>query len=477
MSALRRRLAKDTGQALVILALGFVVMVAFVGLAADTLLVIVGQARLVRAVDAGALAAASIYWEYPRNITLKDMEDMAVEFVSLNGADPDSVTFATCEEGDPMGLCNGGGPFSVRRRVLVRAEMPVGLAFLRILGFQSVTLTAESRSEAALLDIVLAIDTSESMANDASCNDGDDDDGDGVDDDCGVSQVGDTPDDYLRDPKVCNRPATPPCRPFQQVKERALAFLELFTPPYDRIALVTFDQSPHREIPFPSLSPKDYQAVRSRIEGLKVYSPPPCSDFPPDPSGCTSTNIGGALWEAADELANSAWTRDDAVWVVILLTDGAANTSCRIAPDGSLVCPQPADHRWPNVFCPPSTWLQPFCRDADRSNVGDPDYDSYDWALDMADFVGNNGIVVFAIGMGDLVVNFTAGGEPLAGVKLLRYIAAASDDGDPLTDPCKQPVDVDPREDCGNYFFAPSADDLGRVFSEIADRILTRLVR
>ncbi len=140
---------------------------------------------------------------------------------------------------------------------------------------------------------------------------------------------------------------------------------------------------------------------------------------------------------------------------------------------------------WANVHCPPAYWSQPYCRDGDSSAAtrhpgpGQPGYDinvydSDDWARDMADFVAGNEVVIFTIGLGDLVTNFTAGGDPAAGEMLLRYIAAVGDDGIASTDPCAgEPV----ATNCGNYFFSPTAGELGQIFLEIADRILTRLVQ
>ena len=447
--AVRRRLAEQTGQALVILALGFVVMVAFVGLAADTLLVIVGQARLVRAADAAALAAASIYRE---GASVAEMKAMAVEFVSLNGADPASTMIATCEGDDPSGwyggtLCPGS---DLRRKVLVRAQMPVDMAFLRILGFQSVTLTAESTGEAASLDVVLALDRSQSMANDTG-----DLDGDGLPD----------------TPQQCNPSDT--CQPFRDVKDAAIGFVNLLNPTFDRVTVVFFDQEAQ-----PGLTrlTSNFIAVRNVITNAKVYEPPACTGFPPDPSACTSTNIGGGLVVANNDLVTGPQVRDDALWVVILLTDGAANTTNKIGG---------GPHMWANVHCPPLYWAQPFCRDNDSSAAtrhpgpGQPgfdinEYDADDWARDMADFVAGNQIVVYTIGLGDLVTNFGVGGDPEAGEKLLRYIAAVGDDGLASSDPCSGALS---RSDCGNYFFSPTPAQLGDIFFTIADRILTRLVR
>ncbi len=114
----------------------------------------------------------------------------------------------------------------------------------------------------------------------------------------------------------------------------------------------------------------------------------------------------------------------------------------------------------------------------------------------MADFVGcpdansqpdnctfratpGQGAVIFTIGLGDLTVDSAACDygpgmcDPDLGAKLMRYLAAVGDDGDPATDPCT--AFADPRDDCGNYYFSPTGAGLIDVFEAIASRIFTRL--
>ncbi len=452
---------------MVVLAFGFVAIVGFVGLASDTLLVIVGQARLVRAVDAASLAAATIYRE---GATLPEMKAMAVQFVSLNGADPASTKLATCEGDDPAGwysknLCPGA---QARRKVLVRAEMPVGLAFLRLLGFSTVTLTAEATGEAASLDVMISLDRSESMARDTDLGPPgpDDCDGDGPD----ADDERDFDCDGIKDtdPQECNPGDT--CQPFRQVKDAAIGFVNLLNPNFDRVAVVFFDQEAQQ-----GLTPMtaDMTAARNVIDNMNVYSPPACISYPPDPSPCPSTNVGGGLLLSNNELTAGPQVRSDALWIVILLTDGAANTTNKIGG---------GPHQWPNVHCPPSTWAPPFCRDWDAAtrHPGPTEpgydvnvYDADDWSRDSADFVASNEIVIFTIGLGDLLINNPSGGTPDGGEQLLRYIAAVGDDGIASTDPCLgEPIGTN----CGNYYFSPTAGDLGAIFSDIAERVLTRLV-
>jgi len=203
-----------------------------------------------------------------------------------------------------------------------------------------------------------------------------------------------------------------------------------------------------------------------------------------DWSALTTTNIGGALNMAGNMFAVE--TREDALWVVVLLTDGMANAT--FADDDDDL----ADYTtYPIGFCPYDTTF-PLCQDEDvdsRHHNGDVDYDADDFARDMADFVGclpintaedcngtaGQGAVIFTIGLCDGVMDATNEVNSLPyGATLLRYIAAVGDDGDPATDLCAGISDY--GEWCGNYYFSPEGPGLSRIFEDIASRIFTRLV-
>jgi len=162
--------------------------------------------------------------------------------------------------------------------------------------------------------------------------------------------------------------------------------------------------------------------------------------------------------------------------VVILLTDGAANG--------------------PHTTCPHGTWDgSPFCRDRQLSRhcyeaddkyclaaggaLDKEDYDADDYARDMSDFIAKDqGALIFSIGLGNLVrtsvprARLDANGEPTAdkcdsgepiancmgaGEQLLRY--AAEEVGG------------------GNYYFAPSGNQLEQIFLDIAGKLATRLTQ
>jgi hypothetical protein len=411
-------------------------------------------------------------------------------------------------------------------RITVWADVP--LAFMRVLGIDQVTLSSMSIAEAASIDVVLVLDISESMAWDAP--------------------VGDP----LRDPAYCNA-ADPSgsdgypgeCQPFEEVKNAASEFIERILDKdqdeeEDRLAIVTFGTGYHSEQDMGThirtgtasgwtSSRVDALAI---VRNLTIVEPDPCFwadgsvrvEFgtcawydPPDPidsanfvqtycnscadtgdlSGLTTTNIGGGLLLGGGMFGSE--TREDALWVVILLTDGMANATM---PDGypdaiTDYIDQPGTY--PMGHCP-NDWTEPLCQDEDVStrhhkDVAD-EYDADDYARDMADFVGcpsedglgscagveGQAAVIFTIGLGNGVLDTTneVNGLPY-GTALLRYIAAVGDDTDPTTDPCDHPEFWDDpngwEEWCGNYYFSPAGNQLTEVFQDIASRVFTRLTR
>lgn len=612
----------ERGQALVIIAMATMGLLAFIGLMVDAGILFIGVGHLRRAVDAAALAASSQFREAR---TYDQIKASAREVIHLNGVEPTDLHLWWCAPGlgtgDPLaephdpGLCAAPGA-PQRKLVRVEAKTVVRFAFLTIIGFHSTEIVAGAVSEAASVDVALAIDTSDSMAFDAACDDGDDDNGDGLSDNCthfvggdeepipppnpdaegptadalqdsldcyngldddgdgfaddgcpeapltapecrnGLDDDGDGQiddgcrDDYYRNPAMCNildaggADGLPgECHPFEEVKLAAVSFIDRLYFPFDRVAVVTYDINASLIMPITNTLTVDQRkdAVRNLVVSRRrvpVGYPGAitgCNWTGPgtDVSGCTNTSIGGGLKAAGNEFGRVP-IRRESVWVVILLTDGAANAS-ELGDAGIL-----------NKFCPPSTWGQPYCRDASVNtrhtvldptiwqspplgfppdpghtepynpensyNAGDPlaVYDADDFARDMADFAacapkiadaaewckdsldytsdeGGQGAIIYAIGLGQLVIN-NLYGDPNAGDDLLRYVANVGLDGDPDPsvgpDPCSlvaEPGPPDPSQNdsynCGNYYFSETGTGLTSVFESIASRIFTRLTK
>jgi hypothetical protein len=405
-------------------------------------------------------------------------------------------------------MCPAAGAVQ-RKLIRVTATTGVRFSFLAIIGWHETTIRAHAVSEAASVDIVLALDTSSSMTQDAT-------------------------DPTMINPTACN--AADPlgadgfpgeCHPFEEVKSSAVNFVSRLYFPYDRVGVVTFDIVPTTLISITSGTSqtdtieliRDLEVSASRQPG----SPPECTfNVDGDPGGCTNTSIGGGLQAAGNQFGEHP-VRVESVWVVILLTDGAANASVYDSSVNDF-----------NLFCPSTTWAQPFCRDTDMIDtdsdgvedtvevtrhyrsagpklnpdwVGNNDaslYDADDYAHDMADFVacagkigeaqgyctdslnyganeGGQGAIIYAIGLGRLVVNFSYG-LPDSGDRTLRYIAAVGDDGNAVTDQCAAlpAPTLTPGNDsynCGNYFFSEFGTGLTSVFESIASRLFTRLTQ
>lgn len=508
---MRFTLPKNRGQALILIALAFVGLAAFIGLTVDAGILFTQVGHLRRGVDAAALASAN---QFRQGTTIAELEDVALEYLVLNGLPDATAEVYVCDFSNPtagnpnpnhdINLCpadtNLDGVHDdspPRKFVRVVGYLPIQFSFLRVVGWDSVTLDAEAISEAASLDIVLVIDRSESMAWDALCDDaakdgGQDDDAwaeinlgsgtaDGTPDDCSGNPpvLGSFEDDYLKEAANCN--PVNECHPFEEVRAAANFLATRLNFPYDRMAIVTFDQVSN--LPLNLANGTSQAAIQAVVNGLDIFDFTSCP-YPPDPTNCGSTNISDGLIEAGNELGIRG--RQEAVWIVILLTDGVANA----ATDG------------PTWVCPGApgtpTWVEPFCRDPDFE-VGTGDYgtDAEDKAVESALFVGcpdalspqppgcpapGQGAVIFTIGLGDIVTQDTScdtavygvgGCEPDAGEKFLRFVAGLGQDGDPSTNPdCAAAAT---GTSCGNYYFAPTGADLLPVFQAIADRIFTRI--
>lgn len=513
------------GQAILIIALAMVGLVAFVGLMVDIGVLFMEQGKLKRGIDSGSIAAVQ---QFRKNFVVEDLIAAANNFLTLNDNAASNINIYRCKDinpdNDPPAVEDpatvGDGTIHDetlctdprRKLVRVEAERWVPFSFLRIVGLQGRMIRASSVSEAASIDIVLAIDTSASMSYETYTGPGATDglnalvdpDGDG----------GANP--FLVDdenPAVCNYDAALPCQPLAEVKDVALQFVggDFLFFPYDRVSVVamTSQTAGGDRLPYTVQELTGIQAdVEDAIESLRVFEPVDCDpapqfgpcinyvDFdldgnsatPPvngfaglecpvfrgygdpdsagDPSSCNSSNIGGIVAESNNRFLVSSLRRDEALWIIILLAGGPANAT---NPDD--------DGNFPHGYCPPSTWdnsVSPFCRDASaasRHGDGDADYDADDYARDAADNSADpddgSGITIFTIGLGRLVQNASIG-DADAGEQLLSYIATeAGDDPDP----------TQPQANHGTYSYAPNTAALQTIFEAIAENIFTRITQ
>lgn len=199
----------EVGQTVVILAFGFIVLLAFVGIVTDVSLMFVRYTTLRRAVDAAAVSAAGQMrravatddeivrakaanpgnWEqvafgyaYARNIATVNLA--ARQFIEFYGLDPKTVLVDTCatarDNTDPLfDELECSTDQQPRKLVKVTAQVESPTVFLRLIGWGNVTLEASAISETAVLDVVMIFDVSESMLNQTSYEDWEEVDYDG----------------------------------------------------------------------------------------------------------------------------------------------------------------------------------------------------------------------------------------------------------------------------------------------------------
>jgi hypothetical protein len=525
---------RERGQALVITAVAFMAMLAFAGLVTDAGTLYLNFTRLKRGLDAAAVAAANQIRDssLPAAQRKALIRESAREMLMLNNID-DIYSLETyiCEDtGIPpafASLCPGPGEIK-RKLAWIQATQNSPVYFLHLFGIDTIPITTHSVGEAASLDVVIVIDTSESMANETDIAPAD-----------GVSDY--TP-DY--DPTNCN--ASNECQPLRDAKDAAKAMVDKFFDGYDRVAVVTYDV--RATIHDPDLSTSDvleanHEDVKDTIDLIQLFDGPAPADIlahgnpllgqvnPMDIDGdgvyfevkdiIGSTCTGCGMRVAGDIL--KAQGRVDSVWIIVFLSDGTTNVSD--LPDASDVN-NPVPAGYPDGFCGGAIgsrlWTNEhgssysWCTDSDPATrhcgpfhsaagecpagsiwVGNstPPYDTEDYARDMTDRVAlvypiypsdspepksGDEIAIYAIGLGQAAKPPDYDGE-----QLLRYMANIGDDNfrNPVPDDLSDayPADpcdgVAPQTSCGQYYYAPSGVYLTQIFEKVAGSIFTRITQ
>jgi hypothetical protein len=507
----------ERGQAIVLIAMSIIGLIAMVGLMIDGGTLFIEYARLKRGIDAASVAAAL---QFKQGSTEAELAVSAREMLLLNQsdiivdpADPKTLKIEVCPrdaDGNPSDAAMAAADPALctsvpRKMVRVTASRTVHFGFMSVLGFRETTITATSIGEAASVDLVLVIDTSASMSYETT----------------GGANVPDPGDD----PAICNQPVgtLTTCQPLRDVIGVADAFVNNLYFPYDRVAIVaSTSQAPdgNRDpILVQHLSPNK-TTVREALANLKVFEPPgpcnftdpnpppgPCRKFTggglyegndcafcrtfpitvgpnsfPDMKSYPSSNIGGSMIWAGNEFGSDpAMIREDSLWLVIVIAGGPANAS------NAQGDPYDVGNPYRFGYCPdPTNITSPNCRDRElSSNPSDQTrhavtdlahYDSDDYAYDWADWVAGAasdsnptdvdgiGAVVFTIGLGKLVRE-TSIGDPMDGEQLLKYMAEKAGDN----------ISPGVVLNHGFYSYAPDASGLAVIFQKIADNIFTRI--
>jgi len=501
---IRMRDTSEQGQSAAILAIAFVALAAFVGLVTDAGSLYVTYTKLKRAVDASAVSAANAIkspgLSYSQRKALSTQA--AKEMLDFNNVkDISSIEVYTCEDADVPPALNDTCPEtgeSPRKLVWVQATQDSPVYFLYLFGVENVPLTIHAIGEAATVDLVIVIDSSESM---------------------GLNTPG-----YGNpfDPGPCNNQAmanpndpTGKCRPLWDAKQAAKALVNSMFEGYDQIGVINYDFDDNLQTNLTD----NFSVARNAIDSIQLHDDAaipevmgipmepgtfnplnvtvtdPSADPDPNSNKSALSTCTGCGIRRAGALLND-WGRPDSVWVIVLLSDGATNVSD---------VPGEVDPVYKNGFCGGGIgnrmWDLPWCRDDDPASrhcgpyhssssncppgsiwVGNhsPNYDVEDYARDMIDQVAlvessnsnepiiANEIVMYTIGLG--LASTPA--NNYAGEELLRYMANIGEDGSRGDDSCDG---VAHQMHCGNYYYAPNASYLIQIFEEIANRIFTRI--
>ncbi len=150
----RRFLRDERGGMAVFLAAGIVVLSAAVGLGVDTIRGYLVQSRLAAALDAAGLAGARVMYSDTRDDDIRMFFDANFP-PGFMGATIDGPNFTVDAASEVLSI---------------DASATIETSFMRILGFQTLTVSANSEitRQTELLELVLAIDMSGSMGNSVS---------------------------------------------------------------------------------------------------------------------------------------------------------------------------------------------------------------------------------------------------------------------------------------------------------------------
>src|SRR5512144_260073 len=128
-----RRANPETGQAIVLIALGFVVLLLFTGIVVDVARVFTQRGELRRAVDAAGLAATG---QFRTGAGGQQIRDAAINIIRAHGITDPNVEVQTCgamgsfTTANPA-LCPPPGK-PARKLVFVKAEAEVPMLFLQL---------------------------------------------------------------------------------------------------------------------------------------------------------------------------------------------------------------------------------------------------------------------------------------------------------------------------------------------------------
>jgi Flp pilus assembly protein TadG len=237
-SATRLLQGEKPGQALVLLAVAFFALLAFIGLVTDVGSIYVSYDSLQRAVDAAAVSAANNVKNPASPQFREKIKEAAREMLQMHkitGIADDQFKLYLCDDisnadydgpANFTAMCQG----TKRKLAFVRATQQSPVYFLQIFGVRSFPVTVSAVGETAAVDLVIVMDTSESMASELV----------NPADPYSFRTPSYSPNQYNPNlsPDGCNINNT--CYPLKEAKDAASTLVANLFDGYDRVAIVTF---------------------------------------------------------------------------------------------------------------------------------------------------------------------------------------------------------------------------------------------
>jgi len=153
------------GNVAVIVGAAIIPLVGALGLATDTARSYLVKARLSQALDAAALAGGKVYFSTQRDADIKKY--FAANFPSASAPIYDAPYTASFMNANVVLSSPVNGGVSGKENLTLKAKATIPTTFMRILGFDTVTVDATSQVTRAIsaLDVVISMDWSGSMAS------------------------------------------------------------------------------------------------------------------------------------------------------------------------------------------------------------------------------------------------------------------------------------------------------------------------
>jgi hypothetical protein len=465
LSRLLRAREAQSGQAIALVAVMLLSMMGIVGLAVDVGVVMSARRELVRTTDSAALAAAGALSGTPADTDATRQgraTARAHEYALLQG-----FNYAASGNSMVISFPNTTPP---RKLVQIESRQAVGLAFMKLFGINTAEISSGARlGEAAPLDIVLLMDVSASQCEQTSNTDMTGSPGQW----CSRLQNPSSPGTYWSTNwpyyanQATNQDWTPhttgtrtnwPWKPFADQQDAARYFIDKLDPRYDQLALVSFSStvasgdSPYGQY---TAEARIHQALTTNFAAAKA-----AVGVSPRVNGQTGvrglfpagqTNMARGIDSALNALTTYPPARENAIGVIILLSDGSpTRTYAGTSPSG--------------------------CSSSSPGNCSTPRQDT----MTRAQQAANSGVVIYTVFCGDAAF---ATNHAL----MLQWIADITDNRTlegSYTGTRNLPSGYGPAFDTtwfrtnvsDNFYLASDLTQLQSAYDEIFRKIYTRLV-